>query len=396
MQTIGIICACKSELKPFLSYIENQKITEKAGFIFYEGNIGKVHVAAVQCGICKVNAALGAQILIDLFHVDGIINSGTAGGMDPVLQIFDTVVAEKAAYHDVEESILTEEYPYMESIYFESDRKMFAASKEYSRNCGGRVFFGNMVTGEQFIEDERRDEINGRFAPLCVDMETAGIAHACYINKVPFLAVRTITDTAEHKGLETYSNNSHKAGEIAAQVVMGLLEEELIRQLETAASDYDLEGDEEDMEDDRFGDLDVRRQQILQKNKILLDQFCNVLEDKGLSEKTIRQHLSNAEFYINDYLMSYMSMPAYEGHMCVEGFLGDFFLRKCMWSTPASIKSYTASLKKFYRFMVDCGQIDKADYKDLCDTIKESLPSWQEECERYNDPNTDYFDDFEW
>lgn len=224
MQTIGIICACKSELKPFLSYIENQKITEKAGFIFYEGNIGKVHVAAVQCGICKVNAALGAQILIDLFHVDGIINSGTAGGMDPVLQIFDTVVAEKAAYYDVEESILTEEYPYMESVYFESDRKMLAASKEYSRNCGGRVFFGTMVTGEQFIEDERRDEINGRFAPLCVDMETAGIAHACYINKVPFLAVRTITDTAEHKGLETYSNNSHKAAEIAAGIVMGIID----------------------------------------------------------------------------------------------------------------------------------------------------------------------------
>lgn len=247
MQTIGIICACKSELKPFLAQLENQTTKEKSMLTFYEGKISAAHIVAVQCGICKVNAALAAQILIDTFHVDAIINSGTAGGMDPSLQILDTVIAEKTAYHDMDDDILTDEHPYMNDPYFRSDSKLLAAAREYSqvyhqtRPRGGsssaspnslcacaparepRIFFGVMVTGEQFIEDGRREEINRRFAPLCVDMETAGIAHACHVNQVPFLAVRTITDTAEQKGLEIYSRNSHRAGEIAAGIVMNLL-----------------------------------------------------------------------------------------------------------------------------------------------------------------------------
>lgn len=241
MGTIGIICACKSELTPFLAQLKNQAITERSMLTFYEGDIGKAHVAAVLCGICKVNAALAAQVLIDTFHPDAVINSGTAGGMDPAVRILDTVIAARTAYHDVENGILTEEHPHMDSVYFESDPALLALAKAYCQNqpalenlfrAAGltkeqgppKVLFGTMVTGEQFIEDDLREEINSRFAPLSVDMETAGIAHACYVNKVPFLAVRTITDTAEHKGLQTYSRNSHKAGEIAAGLVMELLQ----------------------------------------------------------------------------------------------------------------------------------------------------------------------------
>lgn len=142
----------------------------------------------------------------------------------------------------------------MDSVFFQSDSALLETAKAYCRDQGAlenlfrtvglsgdtmgqggkaiaskrrelpKVLFGTMVTGEKFIEDNLREEINSRFAPLSVDMETAGIAHACYVNSVPFLAVRTITDTAEHKGLETYSRNSRKAGEIAAELVMGLLE----------------------------------------------------------------------------------------------------------------------------------------------------------------------------
>lgn len=241
MQTIGIICACRSELKPFLAQIKNQTIREKTMLTFYEGDIGTKHVIAVLCGICKVNAALAAQVLIDTFQVDAVINSGTAGGMDPSVQILDTVIAERVANHDMDDNILTDEHPHMDDLYFKSDGRLLAAAKDYGRIYNQkdnqlsklhesyqpaeppRIRFGTMVTGEQFIEDDRREEINRRFAPLCVDMETAGIAHACYVNQVPFLAVRTITDTAEHKGLATYSQNSHKAGEMAAQIVMDLL-----------------------------------------------------------------------------------------------------------------------------------------------------------------------------
>ena len=85
------------------------------------------------------------------------------------------------------------------------------------------VLFGTMVTGEQFIEDEKREEINQKFDPLSTDMETAGVAHVCYVNRIPFLAVRTITDTVTHQGIETFDQNCEAASEISAEIVLGIL-----------------------------------------------------------------------------------------------------------------------------------------------------------------------------
>ena len=71
----------------------------------------------------------------------------------------------------------------------------------------------------------------------------------------------------------------------------------------------------------------------------------------------------------------------------MHSFFGDFFIRKCMWSTPASIKSTAASLKKFYKCMLQHGYIDKESYDYLCFDIKENMEDWQEECAIYNDPD---------
>ena len=93
MMRIGILCASDDELAPFLPLIDDCKVTEKAKLKFYEGNIYGADVVALFSGVCKVNAAIGAQILIETFRVDAVINSGTAGGMDPSLQILDTVIS---------------------------------------------------------------------------------------------------------------------------------------------------------------------------------------------------------------------------------------------------------------------------------------------------------------
>ena len=77
---IGIICAGDEELAPFLPLINNCKITEKAMLRFYAGQIDGVEVIVLFSGVCKVNAAIAAQLLIDVFKVDIIINSGTEGG----------------------------------------------------------------------------------------------------------------------------------------------------------------------------------------------------------------------------------------------------------------------------------------------------------------------------
>jgi adenosylhomocysteine nucleosidase len=159
--------------------------------------------------------------------VDLIINSGTAGGMDEKLELFDTVVSTQAAYHDVDEKILTEFHPGLSSIYFDADESLLhAAQKTVQRiKTGHTVYFGRMVTGEQFIEDDLRDEINDKFAPLSVDMETASIAHVCYVNRIPFIAIRTITDTATHSGIGTFEENCMQASGISKEIVVELLKE---------------------------------------------------------------------------------------------------------------------------------------------------------------------------
>ncbi|MCI9297447.1 MAG: 5'-methylthioadenosine/S-adenosylhomocysteine nucleosidase [Lachnospiraceae bacterium] len=224
---VGIICASDVELAPFLPEIEHLGITEKARLKYYEGEIHGMRVVALYCGVCRVNAAIASQILIDGFGVDIIINAGTAGGMNPCLDIFDTVISTEVCYHDVAEDILTEFHPWMKSVFFEADRELikYSESAVSKMTLPGKVFWGRMVTGESFITDVGRDEINDRFAPLAVDMETAGIAHVCYVNGIPFLSIRCITDTAEHSGTGNFEENCEKASVIAKNITAALLDE---------------------------------------------------------------------------------------------------------------------------------------------------------------------------
>ncbi|MBP3352932.1 MAG: 5'-methylthioadenosine/S-adenosylhomocysteine nucleosidase [Lachnospiraceae bacterium] len=224
---VGIICAGDTELAPFLPIIQDCVITEKAMLKIYEGKIADVDIVTLFSGVCKVNAAIATQILIDTYHVDMVINAGVAGGMDPKLDIFDTVISTEVAYHDVHEEILTEFHPWMENVFFKADKELLKLSEKAvtKLNTDYRIVWGRMVTGEAFITDEGRDEINGQFATLTVDMETGSIAHVCYVNQVPFIAIRSITDTPSHSGSEYFEENCEKASVIAKEITVALLAE---------------------------------------------------------------------------------------------------------------------------------------------------------------------------
>lgn len=221
---IGILCAGDTEAEPFIAMTQGCKVTEKAMLKFYEGTISGVQTVTLFSGVCKVNAAIAAQILIDTFGCTAVINAGTAGGMTEELQIFDIVVSTETAYHDVAEDILTDFHPWMDSVYFKADDRLLAAAGETARSEKEHgVVFGRMMTGEAFIEDDGREEICERYAPLCVDMETAAIAHVCYVNKIPFISVRCITDTPDHKGIGEFEKNCEAASRIAAGFVEEML-----------------------------------------------------------------------------------------------------------------------------------------------------------------------------
>ena len=140
------------------------------------------------------------------------------------------------------------------------------------------------------------------------------------------------------------------------------------------------------LEDD-YGTFLKECEKIRKTNDELLLLFGESLEKAGISIKTINKHLSNVSFYINDYLLREETYSMEAGVEMIDDFLGNFYIRKCMWSTPANIKTTATSIKKFYKCMYEHAKISKEEYSFLNNTIKNSMAIWQENCAIYNDPD---------
>ena len=125
-------------------------------------------------------------------------------------------------------------------------------------------------------------------------------------------------------------------------------------------------------------------ERIRQENEQYLKMFEKELTDKGLSPKTIKQHLENVDFFINEYNLRDDALTVKDGMSGLDSFFY-FFIHKCMWSTPDTVRRTAASLKKFYKFLADNGIIDQDDYELFASDIKDGAPFWVEDCEDFND-----------
>jgi site-specific recombinase XerD len=115
---------------------------------------------------------------------------------------------------------------------------------------------------------------------------------------------------------------------------------------------------------------------IRKDNAKLLYGFDQWLSAKGLSEKTIEQHVRNVDFYIDAFLLYSDAVPAKEGTSEVWSFFGNWFIRKTLWASQNSMRQIGVSLKRFYTFMHEQGQIDADALADLKETVKEEMPNW--------------------
>ena len=210
MPKIGILCAVERELKPFLDKMGPSDSFEKALLTFHEGSLGGVPVLAVACGVGKANAAMAVQILIDR-GADTVIVSGTAGAMARDIHIFDTVVCTEVVYHDMDGDILVKYHPWLERPVFASDENLVELAKASVGDVPQKVHFGLATTGDSFIDMDGRHSINETFRPLCVEMETAAAAQVCYANKIPFIAIRSISDSETDHGEDVFERNCDKA-----------------------------------------------------------------------------------------------------------------------------------------------------------------------------------------
>ena len=163
-----------------------------------QGRVNGNEVVLWQCGIGKVNAAVGTMLLIEQHHPDCIISTGLAGGIDNRLQVMDVVIGSQTAYHDVwcgegNELGQVQGLP----TRFDADSRLLSCAQAASETGGHRTVCGLICTGDQFITDKQSlAEIKAHFPDaLACEMESAAIAHTCYLQQVPFLSIRVVSDT---------------------------------------------------------------------------------------------------------------------------------------------------------------------------------------------------------
>ena len=191
---IGIIFAMKEELESFITLVKLDKKNRIFDIEFYECSYKGKKLILVESGVGKVNAARTCQLLIDNYMVDYVLNVGVAGGISEDVNMFDIVVGDKLVQHDFDLVIFGHEPGHVPKVgkYVEADRKLLKLFKKLDIN----VNIGTIASGDIFVTDkELAKSINERFNALCCEMEGASIAQVCFLSRVPFLVIRSISDS---------------------------------------------------------------------------------------------------------------------------------------------------------------------------------------------------------
>ena len=213
MKKIGIIGAMELEVEELKSQMEEVCVKEKASMEFYQGTLNGKEVVVVRSGIGKVNAAVCTQILVDDFQVEAVINTG------------DIVVSTDALQHDMdarEFGYPKGQIPQMNVFSFKADETLRKVAAECCKKANPdiQVFEGRVVSGDQFVaSSEVKDELIREFAGSCTEMEGAAIAQAAYLNHVPFVVLRAISDKSDNSATMDYPTFEKAAARHCANLV---------------------------------------------------------------------------------------------------------------------------------------------------------------------------------
>lgn len=212
----GIIAAMNSERRQIENLLHETTHIEKGLFSYTEGKTGNNTAILMQCGIGKVNAAIGTVELIRQFHPDCIISTGVAGGIDSSLRLMDVVAAREIVYHDVwcgEGNA----YGQVQGLpaFLPVNPVLYQCA--LSLPAEDHVKGGLICSGDKFVSGKKElDDIKGHFPDgLAVDMESGAIAQACYLYKVPFISFRIISDTPDKEDRDRFREYLNFWGEMA-------------------------------------------------------------------------------------------------------------------------------------------------------------------------------------
>ncbi len=220
--TIGIIVAMSKELRLILPLLDNAASETRGGTLFHTGDIARHRVVLMECGIGKVNAAMGATLMAELYAPDLVINSGVAAGAGEEVAVMDTVIATSLAHHDF--WCIGEEWGHVPG----SPRLMPAVGFEEIIPDSDSVKRGLICSGELFISRrEEVEKIRSHFPGVkAIDMESAAIAQVCCHREIPFFCMRVISDSpwCSHDNSRQYENFWDDAPAHSFALVKKLLE----------------------------------------------------------------------------------------------------------------------------------------------------------------------------
>lgn len=220
---IVILAAMDVEVALLASKMENKKEVNIKSRSFIVGNLCGHEAAVGASGVGKTNAANCTQMAIDHFKPDFLLHTGIAGSLTKDAGVLSIVLGESITFHDLDHRIMEKFFPFQ--THFHSDKRLLQTAENYLTEQKDHYLKGLIATGDCFIESTaQKNAITDRMPALCADMESAAVAATAYINQVPFLVVRAISDLADEESRGDYEQNERTAADIGAGIVMRVLE----------------------------------------------------------------------------------------------------------------------------------------------------------------------------
>lgn len=224
MKKIVIIAAMNEELEAIQNKFENDEEKKLKDLVYYEGQANGKEYILTKCGVGKVNSARVTQMLIDNFDIEYIMNVGIAGSLNDELEIGDIVIGKKLVQHDFDITAFGHEKGYITDTgrIFESDDNLI---KEYNKPNGEyKILVGTIASGDIFCNQvAMKEKIRTKFNADCVEMEGAAIAQVCYLDKIPFIIIRSISDSPNGKNAIVFDEFVKLAAKRCADILLEFL-----------------------------------------------------------------------------------------------------------------------------------------------------------------------------
>lgn len=225
MKKIGIIGAMAQEIRQIKEHLVIAGSDNFAGYTFITGSLNGKMVVLTVSGIGKVNAAICTQLMIDHYEVDCIINTGIAGALNTELRMCDVVISDDVTYHDVRPEQMISCFPNRETFFADQKLINYATHAcDLTRSENWNYVVGRIISGESFVAEERqKKKLVKQYSAYCVEMEGAAIGHVSYVNRVPFVVIRSISDRAEKNQNLDHQTYEKVSANICAQIVVQMI-----------------------------------------------------------------------------------------------------------------------------------------------------------------------------